>query len=152
MVAANGIHSNGTNGHFLNCASDYEERPLIDITPAPAPKPGWRDQFPAFTHNLSWVDADGCSQSMTLRSDSLSDLMRDLKLLKAMIKQAKESAKAQVPGDSQAPTVEPDSDVPPCKIHNMAMERRVSKRTGGIYFSHRMPGTKDLCFGRAPKA
>lgn len=170
MVTQNGTHRNGTsynlpngvnntresflhdddhssNGHFLNCASDYEERPIIDIAPA-EPRPGWKDAFPAFTHNISWVDADGCSHSMTLRSDSLSGLMADLKLLKGMIRQAKEKAAESAP---QQATPEPDADVPPCKIHNVPMERRTSKRTGGIYFSHRLPGSKELCFGRHPK-
>ena len=35
-----------------------------------------------------------------------------------------------------------------CKIHGVEMERRVSKRTGGHYHAHKLPG-QGLCFGRA---
>jgi hypothetical protein len=155
MIANGTHHHNGSNGvHaaqlYPACGSDYEERPTIGITPQPAPKSGWHDAFPTYTHNLSWIDSDGCSHSMTLRSDSLSDLMADLKLLKGMIRQAK--GKAAVTTPQQAETPVPDGDIPACRIHNVAMERRTSKRTGGIYFSHRLPGSKELCFGRAPKA
>jgi hypothetical protein len=165
MVAKNGISYNlasgGTNtregylhnadGYLLEnaadyppCASDYEERPVFDVVPT-MPRPGWTDAFPAFTHNLSWIDGEGCSHSMTLRSDSLSGLMGDLKLLKGMIRKAKTKAAESQPAQT-AP--QPDSDVSPCKIHGMAMERRTSKRTDGVYFSHRLPGSKELCFGR----
>jgi hypothetical protein len=75
--------------------------------------------------------------------------MGELKLLKAMIRQAKGKAAVSTP---QQAVPEPDADVPPCRIHGVQMERRTSKRTGGIYFSHRLPGSKELCFGRAPKA
>jgi hypothetical protein len=151
MVHATNLNHNGTNGHFLNCASDYEERPLIDITPA-APRPAWRDQFPMFTHNLSWVDADGCSQSMTLRSDDLQSLMADLRLLKGMIKQAKESAKEKVHGDSQAPVeLTAETDVKRCAIHNVDMPRRISKRNSGHYFAHFLPDDS-ICYGRERKA
>jgi hypothetical protein len=148
MLAANGISSNnGVHAQlYAPCPSDYETAP-IDVTPT-APRPGWKDAFPQYTHNLSWVDSEGCSHSMTLRSDSLSDLMNDLRLLKSMIRQAKGKARESAP---QQAAPEPDSDVPPCPIHGASMERRTSKRTGGIYFSHRMPGTKELCFGREPK-
>jgi hypothetical protein len=37
-----------------------------------------------------------------------------------------------------------------CKIHGVEMERRVSRRTGGHYFSHKL-ADRELCFGR-PKA
>jgi len=148
MVSVNGHQLNGfySNGHTLHCSSDYERRPAIDVTPT-APKPGWRNQFAVFTHNLSWLDADGCSHSMTLRSDSLPDLLADLKALKAMIKAAKQQHQAQQP----AAQPEPDSDIPPCKIHGTPMMRRQSKRTGGIYFSHKLTNG-ELCFGLEKKA
>jgi hypothetical protein len=151
MVSANSIHSNGSNGHFLHCPSNHE---LVDVTPmATPPRPKWRDQFPQFTHNLSWLDADGCSHSMTLRSDDLQGLMSDLKLLKGMIKAAKQKAAESASQSTQTTqTPEPDSDVPPCKIHGVPMERRTSKRTSGVYFFHRLPGSKELCFGREAKA
>jgi hypothetical protein len=145
MVAANGIHSNG-NG-FLNCSSDY---PAIDITPLPAtPRPKWRDQHPLYVEHIEWVDHEGISHGLTLRSDDLQSLLADLRLVKSMIRQAKKQASDRTP---QQAVPEPDSDLPPCRIHGVPMERRTSKRTGGIYFSHRLPGSKELCFGREPKA
>jgi len=138
-------HVNGTNGHVLVCSSDYEERSaVIDVTPT-APRPGWRDQFPTFTHNLSWVDSDGCGHSFTLRSDSLVDLMADIKAMKALIKASKAQHQAQ------QPETQPEHVV--CKIHGVEMERRVSKKTGGHYHCHRLAGSgNDLCFGREKKA
>ena len=98
MVMANGIsrnghsngtnHSNGVSGHLI-CESDYEERPLVDVTPS-VPLPRWRDALAPFTHCLSWADADGCSHSLTLRHDTLEGLLGDLRLIKSGIKQAKE--------------------------------------------------------------
>jgi hypothetical protein len=149
MLADRTHHHNGANGHLLDCPSDY---PAIDVTPmptAPTPKPGWRDQHAAFTHHIQWVDADGISHGLTLRSDSLQGLMADLKMVKGMIRQAKQKASESTPQQAETPV--PDSDIPACRIHNVAMERRTSKRTGGIYFSHRLPGSKELCFGRESK-
>jgi hypothetical protein len=37
-----------------------------------------------------------------------------------------------------------------CKLHGVQMQRRVSERTGGHYFSHRR-GANDLCFGGPKK-
>jgi hypothetical protein len=144
MVTANAFHHNGTNGHVLYCPSDHEP---IDVTPT-APKPAWRDEFPTFTHHLQWVDADSVSHGLTLRSDSLQDLMSDLRMVKGMIRQAKQKAAESKPQSEQTP--EPDSDVPPCKVHGAPMRRAVSKRTGGTYFYHDIG--RDRCFGRAAKA
>jgi hypothetical protein len=150
-MTPNGVYLNGhsTNGHMLTCASDYEPAPVLDVV-AREPKPGWRHDFPLFTHNLSWVDADGCSHSLTLRSDDLPGLFADLKLLKYMIRASKEKAKERHPETSQGQP-EPDSDVPPCKIHGSPMVRKQSRRTKGIYFSHQLPDGS-LCFGREKKS
>ena len=147
MISATDLHLNGNGVNpkvaYLPCSSDHEERPAIDITPT-APTPQWRNEFPQFTHNLSWQDSDGISHSMTLRSDSLQDLMADLKLLKAMIRQANEQHSSANPSQ---PETQPEHVS--CKIHGVQMERRVSKRTQGHYFSHRIGS--ELCFGR-PKS
>ena len=147
-MLANGVshlngHDNGVNGHTLVCASDYPAVE-IDVTPH-QPQPKWQDQFPQFTHNLSWQDSDGISHSMTLRSDSLQALMADLKLLKGMIKAAKEQHSTANPTQSQT-----QEECVACKVHGVEMERRISKRTGGHYFSHKL-SDRELCFGR-PKA
>ena len=157
-MLANGIHhSNGTNGvHaqlYVPCASDYEPAPIIDVVPT-APKPGWRDQHAAFTHHIQWVDSDGISHGLTLRSDSLQDLMVDLKMVKGMIKAAKAKARESQPANqaSSDPQV-PAADVPDvqhCKIHAVDMVRRWSKRTQGHYFGHKLPND-DFCYGREPK-
>ena len=144
MLAQNGIHSNGLNGKVshLPCPSDHELAP-IDVTLS-TPTPQWRKEFPKFTHNINWLDSDGINHSMTLRSDSLQSLMADLKLLKGMIRQAKEKHNTVNPTQSQT-----QEERVVCKVHGVEMERRVSKRTGGHYHSHKMGN--DLCFGR-PKA
>jgi hypothetical protein len=162
MVSANGIHSNGSNGsngHFLNCTSDYEPRPLtIDVVPT-APTPKWRDQQAAFTHHIQWVDHEGISHGLTIRSDDLQSLMADLRLVKAGIREAKKQAaeSASVPGDSQSgeshsPTeLTAETDVQRCRIHGVDMPRRISKRNSGHYFAHFLPDDS-ICYGRAPKA
>ena len=146
MVTVNGTNHNGclsTTGHMLDCPSDH---PIIDITPCQA-KAGWRSQFAVFTHNLSWVDSDGVSHSLTLRSDSLPDLMADIKTMKSLIRQSKAQHQAKNP--AAQPETQPERVI--CKIHNVEMERRVSKHTGGHYHCHRLAGN-DLCFGRERKA
>jgi hypothetical protein len=154
MVAANGMHRNGTSG-LLYCESDYEPAPVIDVVPT-APKPSWRDQHAAFTHHIQWADADGISHGMTLRSDSLSGLMADLKLLKGMIKAAKQKAAESQP--QQAVQTQADGareseqpDVQHCRIHKVDMIRRWSKRTNGHYFGHKTPDG-NFCYGRERKA
>jgi hypothetical protein len=148
MLSANDLrlNGNGINGKvaYLPCSSDHEERPAIDITPS-APVPQWRAQFPTYTHNLGWTDNDGVNHSMTLRGDSLQDILNDLKLLKGMIRTAK-----QKHSDSNPTQSDTQPEQVTCKIHNTLMERRVSKRTGGHYFSHKL-ADRELCFGR-PKA
>jgi hypothetical protein len=150
MLAANGFHSNGNGtAHFLDCPSDYEP---IDITPLPtAPTKGsWRDQLAPVTWSMSYTDSSGISHSCTLRGDSEEEVLAMVKPIVAGVRKAKQLAKERQPQQAEAPA--PDSDVPPCRIHGTPMERRTSKRTGGVYFSHRLPGSKELCFGRAPKA
>ena len=151
MLTANGTNlNNGTNGHFLNCASDYEPSPVIDITPATASKPDCTGQHATYTHHVQWLDSDNVQHGLTIRSDSLQGLLADLKLIKGMIRQAKAKAAEHAPPQATQ-TPAPDSDEPPCKIHGTPMVRRQSKRTGGIYFSHKM-ANGELCFGRTPKA
>jgi hypothetical protein len=140
--------NHNSNGCTLVCESDY---PVIDVTPFTPrqPKPGWKDAFPQFTHNVSWVDSDGISQSMTLRSDDLQSLMADLKLLKAMIKAAKaQHAEPQSQSDTEQTETASNPDVQHCPIHDVAMLRRWSKRTQGHYFGHKCSdGT--FCYGKA---
>jgi hypothetical protein len=126
-----------SNGQYPPCPSDYGPVPQWK------PRPGWRDQFPAFTHNLNWADADGHQHSMTFRSDSLPDLLADLKILKAMIRASKAQAQAREP----EPVPKETGDIPVCPIHKVSMERRQSRRTGGHYWCHEI-GLKELCFGR----
>jgi hypothetical protein len=158
MLTQNGTNLNGSNGvHaaklYPACASDYDAV-TIDITPQTAPKPGWRDQHAAFTHHIQWIDADGISHGLTLRSDSLQGLMADLKMVKGMIKAAKQKAAESQPQQAMHDPQVPAADVPDtkhCAIHGVDMARRWSKRTGGHYFAHKAP-TGDFCYGRAPKA
>jgi len=89
---------------------------------------------------------------MTLRSDSLPDLLADLKALKAMIKAAKaqhQSSRTESPSAAADDTQSPDTQR--CAIHNIDMPRRISRRTGGSYFSHVLPDNS-LCYGRPKKA
>ena len=151
MLANGAHHHNGSiNGHLLDCVSDYEERPVLDVTPK-SPRPGWKNAFPQYTHNLSWQDPDGCAHSMTLRSDSLSGLMADLKLLKGMIRQAKQKAAESKPQQAEGASESEQPDVQQCRIHKVDMIRRWSKRTNGHYFGHKL-SNGDFCYGRAPKA
>ena len=69
--------------------------------------------------------------------------MADLKLLKGMIKAAKQKHADANPAQSKT---QPEKVM--CQIHGVEMERRVTKRTGGHYHAHKLPG-QGLCFGRA---
>jgi hypothetical protein len=145
MLTQNGFHSND-NGHFLNCESDYEPAPLIDVTPQTAPKPGWRDQQAAFTHHIQWIDADGISHGLTIRSDSLQDLMADLKMVKGMIKAAKQKARESQPAKQTESELNAETDVKRCPIHGIDMPRRFSKRNNGHFFAHTLPDNT-FCYG-----
>jgi hypothetical protein len=157
MVANGTHHHNGGNGvHaaqlYAPCASDYE---AIDVTPT-VPKPAWRDEFPTFTHHLQWVDADGITHGLTLRSDDLQGLMSDLRMVKGMIRQAKQQASERAPqqatqAQADGASEEEQPDVQHCRIHKADMIRRWSKRTQGHYFAHKAPDG-NFCYGRAPKA
>lgn len=142
---ANNYNDNGYNGngdsHILQCSSDYENRPVIDILPS-KPSPKWRDQLAPVTWSMSYIDSSNISHSVTLRGDSEEEVLEMVKPLVAGIRKAKGNAKKE----QQQDNTQPESVV--CKIHSVQMERRVSKRTGGHYHCHRMPDGKDLCFGR----
>lgn len=147
MLSAAKLNCNGnSNGHFLHGASDYEDRPVIDVTPKPA-SPKWRDQLAPVTWSMSYIDSSQVTHSVTLRGDTEEEVLAMVKPLVAGIRKAKQLAKEKEP---QA-AVEPDSDLPLCKIHNVPMQRAVSKRTGGTYTFHDLPG-RDKCFGRQKKS
>ena len=150
MLSHNGAIPNGTSlsdrGTILNCPSDYEPRPVIDVVPT-APKPGWRDQYALFTDTVQWLTPDGISHSLTIRSDDLGDLMRDVKLIRAMILKSREQHAApgseSEPGDGQEPMTKP------CDLHGGApMKRRVGKN-GAAFYSHQVQGGNGWCNGRS---
>ena len=111
----------------------------------PTSQPGWRGQLAPYTHCLQWVDAHGCSHSLTLRADTLEALLADLKLVKQGIRITKQ--KATEHRDPQVPAVE-TPDVMRCEIHGVDMPRRWSKRTSGSYFAHKLPND-NFCYGKA---
>ena len=69
-----------------------------------------------------------------------------VKPLVAGVRKAHAIAKEKHAGE---PQTQPERVM--CKIHNVEMQRRVSKRTGGHYHCHRLAGN-NLCFGRVQKA
>ena len=153
MITETNPSHNGTGrGASLHCPSDYEARPVVDVVPrVPAPK--WPDQLARFTWSLTWQDANDCSNSLTIRADDLPTLLEDLKLVKRGIVMAKAKAKGNAAtGSPQEPVDAPaeTGDVPVCKIHNVTMTRRVSKRTGGHYWAHN--AGKEICFGKSREA
>jgi hypothetical protein len=80
MVNANGISGNSTNGHLLECASDYEPCSHADT----APQPKWRGAWPMFTHKGGWTDTDGKTHSLTIRRDHSTSRHRCLGLLRGL--------------------------------------------------------------------
>ena len=139
MVTVNGTNHNGYvngNSRMLDCASDYEAV-TIDVTPS-KPTPKWPDHLAPYTHCLQWSDSDGCSHSMTLRADTLEQLLADLKLIKQGIKIAKKKAKAVGADAGTEGTQQEGEDTQLCVIHNINMMRRWSKRTNGHYFAHKL--------------
>lgn len=150
-----GYHNGNANGidwlteepytpAYPPCPSDYEERPIINVTPS-VPKPAWRNEFPSFTHNLSWNDPEGVSHSLTLRSDDLQALFADIKMVKSMIKRSKEKHATAHP---DAPEEQAEPDTQRCEIHGVDMPRRWSKRTSGHYFGHKC-SDGSFCYGKA---
>ena len=146
MVSANGVSNNGHHVTYLPCDSDYEPRPVIDIVSS-KPQPKWRDQLAPVTWSMTYIDSSNISHSVTLRGDTEEEVLDMVKPLVAGIRKAKAKAKEAGSATETTAVPEPDSDVPPCKIHGIPMQRRVSRRTQGIYFSHKLPNG-DLCFGR----
>ena len=156
MVAVNGTNHNGYmngingNSRMLHCESDYEERPVIDITPS-KPAPGWRSQWPEYTHNVTWLDSDSKQHSLTIRTDDLDELLATLTTIKNVIRASKAAADGQQPAAAsqpQASTPAPAEDTQRCEIHGVDMPRRWSKRTQGHYFGHQC-ADGSFCYGRA---
>ena len=148
MITEFGHMSNG-NGHvtYPPCESDYEPRPVIDVTPRPA-VPGWRSQWPEYTHNVSWVDSDSKQHSLTIRTDDLDELLATLTTLKHVIRASKaKAAEGQPQAETPAATPAPAEDTQRCVIHNVDMPRRWSKRTQGHYFGHKC-ADGSFCYGR----
>jgi hypothetical protein len=147
MLANGTHHSNGVHATQLYpaCPSDYEAVTL-DVTPTTPPiKGNWRDQLAPVTWSLSYTDSSGISHFCTVRGDTEEEVLAMVKPIVAGVRKAKQMAKDRAP---QPAAPEPDSDVPPCKIHGVPMERRQSKK-GGWYYSHRAPD--GLCFGKGVK-
>src|SRR5687768_7187688 len=100
MVATNGINSNGYGVHiapvYPPCESDYEPRPAIDAISKPT-APGWRSQWPEYTHNVSWVDSDSKQHSLTIRTDNLDELLQTLTAIKHVIRASKAKAAETAP-------------------------------------------------------
>jgi hypothetical protein len=105
----------------------------------------WHAGHPVLTHHLQWVDSDGCQHGLTIRCDSLDDLVRQLTQVKALIASAKAKADVQ---RAQEPKVDLELPSRVCELHgNVPMYKAISKKTGKPYSSHDLPdGTK--CFGR----
>lgn len=148
MVTENGAYSNGhVTPWAQNGPVSQSQTPVTDCEP----QPGWHSQLAKFTHTLNWVDLDGCGHALTIRADGLQELLNDLKLVKAGIRQAKQKAQLGEPKRQGTTQEEPHADVLECSIHHATMVRRWSKRTQGSYFSHRLPDCS-ICYGRERKA
>ena len=138
---SDGHHTNSVHTQdYAPCASDYGPAPAPE-----APQPKWRDEFPKFTHNLSWCDSDGISHSMTVRSDDANELLAIIKGVKNIIRASKQKAAGSAPSSETPPDTQPDTQR--CAIHGVDMPRRWSKRTNGHYFGHKL-ADGGLCYGR----
>ena len=150
MVTANVIHSNDNGVHITSsyspCTSDYEPRPIDDT--AKRAVPGWRSQWPEYTHNVTWVDSDSKQHSLTIRTDDMDELLQTLMAIKHVIRASKAKAAESAPQAPREPQAEPDTQ--PCPTHhNVIMQKRAS-RSGGHFYSHRL-AHGDWCNGRDRK-
>lgn len=148
MLHKDDVNFNGI--HTLDCASDYEAIDVTPFTPREA-KPRWRDQHARFTEHVQWTDHEGVTHGLTIRSDSLPDLLSDLRLVKQMIRASrKQHAESKTQSKQTHDPVVPPAEVPDekhCDIHGERMVRRWSKRTAGHYFAHRV-ADGSFCYGR----
>ena len=138
----NGIHLNGVaTPAYARCPSDYPEVPAPE--PTPAPIPGWRNQFPTFTHYIEWRDSDGRKHGLTVRTDDRAELLDTLRSIKpaSPTKTPTQEEGVKTPAETQP-------DVQRCAIHGVDMPHRWSKRTNGHYFAHKM-ADGSFCYGRA---
>ena len=143
MIDETTMNSNGnvTANDYPPCESDYEVAPA-----QPEPMPGWRNQFPKFTHNVSWQDTDNKGHSLTIRTDDEDELFAILKHIKHIVRASKEKA-AQCQSDAEAQHEEPPQ-TKPCEIHPGAMMQRRQRKDGtGHFYSHNING--EWCNGRA---
>ena len=127
----------------VDTISDDEPIPF-EVT-EPSHTPSWRDEHPALTHHLQWVDSDGCQHGLTIRCDSLDDLVRKLTQVKALISTAKAKADAQRTQEPKTDT-EPELSSRRCELHDATMYKAVSKKTGRPYASH-LTADGERCFG-----
>ena len=141
-IHSNGIHTNGAHpAAHLDCASDYEPAPATE-----APPPKWRDAWPAYTHNVTWLDSDSKQHSLTIRTDDIHELFGVLKGLKHTIRASKQKAAESAPHTEAPQEAQPDTQR--CAIHGVDMPRRWSKRTNGHYFGHKL-ADGGFCYGRS---
>jgi hypothetical protein len=126
------------------CSSDYAA--------APAPKaelPGWRNQFPAYTHSMSWTDSLGITHSHTVRSDNLDEILREARITQEFVKAARarhEKSTATAPAPEPQPEPEQNEqtdsayDEPEpsrlwCERHQTWLQRR--EKHGNVWYSHK---------------
>ena len=142
IIVENSLNSHGIQS--LECASDHPPRPVIPA-PAPVTLPGWRAELAPFTCSIGWSDDHGCTYNLTIRDDSLDGILPALTRIKRGIRRARRKATVANPGTPSTEVLEKPGMA--CPIHDVPMQRRISKRTKGHYFSHALPGNS-LCFGR----
>ncbi len=107
-------------------ASDH---PAVAYKPdwqAQTPVHHWTDQLACVTHSVKFV-CDGIEHNVTIRGDSLDEVMVQVKQLTGMVKQAKADRPDQAEDAAQM-----------CPIHNAPMTRQSNER--GSWFSHRVDG------------
>lgn len=148
MLTQNGMHNNSTT--YQPYPTDREAVSIANYEPTPSvdtvSQPKWRDQWPMFTHNVSWVDTDAKQHSLTIRTDDADELFGILRAIKHIVRQSKEKATETASQQAEPPAAD-TPDVVRCEIHGANMPRRWSKRTNGHYFAHKLDDGS-FCYGK----
>jgi|GEM_PF-3317044 len=107
-----------------------------------------------YSDTLKWKDHLGVEHLLTIWADSIEQLVDDEKRIMGLIKASREqhqSSRTESPSAESKGTEHQGEDVQRCQIHGIDMPRRISRRTGGSYFSHVL-SDNSLCYGRPKRA
>jgi len=133
IVSENQHNGNGTddgNGDFESDVAAYDH-PESDHPPQatyhdPASRYRWADVLAPITHTVKYI-VDGNEHTSTFRGDNLETVLAQVKILTALVRQAKEVVSVPTTNGEVAVAPVPDAEFKQCPIHDVPMGKGFHK-------------------------